>query len=515
MYAGTSYFMSSGKPGIVICNGIEEAVRASAGALTSWGDKIPLFILCAVKDTESNIIKATFSAVARKIFVCSNMNDVQLIPEYLNEFPVTVIFSKEIPAEIIVAKLNECKIENDKSNNVEITEVIRQINMSQKTVLLAGRGCISSIDKALELAERIKAPLLLTAGATTMPVDRIKFLSNKEGPIIPSGNPVWLNAFISADLILALGTAFSEVDWFGLRDVRIYRGKILGISDKIVSYGLADLSLTINLRDFFAEISKIEERKSRRFYDSIMKKSKKYREILKEEMERLKGVNPLHPSLVAYEILKRSSSETIFVSEGGACGMWLWMHLWLKPFVFPVQNGTIGVSIPMALGVKSSYPDRDVWAVMGDGAFFYHINEMHSLVENKLPAVFFVFNDSSWGAIRLAQRFVYRENYIGTDITDIDYAKIAEIYGCEGITVRKYEELVSAIEIAKGIKKPLIVDIKIQRDCMPVAGGNFVIAEFDGVLKYLTPGLVTSSIKNMFHGKIPKDVFRIIRKSIL
>lgn len=380
VYAGTSSSMSSGKPAIVICNGIEESLRACAGALTPWGDKIPLFILCAVKEPEINIIKDSFSAVSRKIFVCYNINDIQVIPEHFSEFPVTVIFSENIPTETIVSKLMQSTIkEEDKSGDVVIIEVIREIEKSQKPVLLAGRGCINTIENALGFAEKIKAPLLLTGGATIMPVEKIEFLSNKNHLIIPSGSPVWLNAFVSADLILALGTAFSEVDCFGLKSVKIHRGRVLSISNKDISEGIANVSLKINLDDFFAKISKIKECGRRKFYDIMMKKSKKYKEILRTEMGRLKSMTQLHPSLVAHEIVARSPSDTIFVSEGGACGMWLWMHLWLRPFVFPVQNGTIGVSIPMTLGVKSSYPDRNVWAIMGDGAFFYNLYELDSL----------------------------------------------------------------------------------------------------------------------------------------
>lgn len=516
VYAGTSYSMCSGKPAIVFCNGIEESLRACSGALTPWGDKIPLFILCAVRVSDMDIIKDSFNAVSRRILMCPDINYIDTIPDRFSEFPVTVIFSEKIQAETIISKLMHCAVRKENNSGHGLaSEVINEIEKSQKPVILAGRGCINTIENVLELAEKIKAPVLLTSGATTLPVEKIELLGNKNHLIIPSGNPVWLRAFVSADLIIALGTAFSEVDWFGLRSVKIPRGKIFSISNQILPQELADVSLRINLDNFFSEILKIKECPSRKFYDLIVKKSKKYREILKDEMTRLRNTTPLHPSLVAHEIVERSPSGTIFVSEGGACGMWLWMHLWLRPFVFPVQNGTIGVSIPMALGAKLSYPDRKVWAVMGDGAFFYNLNELDSLKKHSLPAVVFVFNDSSWGAIRLAQTFIYNEEYTGTDIIEIDYAKIAEIYGVEGIRVKNHGELISAIEYAGNVKNPLVVDVKIKRDCVPLSGASFVTAEFDGVLRWLVPGLITSSIKNFFHKKIPFDVFRIIRKSIL
>lgn len=520
IYAGTAYSMSSGKPAIVICNGVEESLRACAGALTPWGDKIPLFILCSVNEKEIKKIKTSFSAVSRQIYVCHSINDLQLIPDRFSEFPVTILCSQNFPINDVLAKIKECGIEEeDVSKEPEIDrvikEVIKEIEKSKRPVILAGRGAINTIEKALELGDRIKAPLLLTAGATTMPAEKIEMLRSEKGLVIPSGNPIWLNAFVSADLILALGTAFSEVDWFGLKSIRIHRGRVVNVSNQNTPGKLADISLKINLNKFFLKISGVKGCTGRKFYDMMMRKCARYREILKREVEGLKHKTPLHPSLVAHEIVERSPSGTIFVSEGGACGMWMWMHLWLKPFVFPVQNGTIGVSIPMTCGIKSYYPHRNVWAVIGDGAFFYHLSELESLNKNGLNAVFFIFNDSSWGAIRLAQTFIYRENYIGTDIVDIDYAKIAEIYGVEGITVRTYEELINAIEFAKSVKNILVVDVKIKRDSVPASGGNFVAAEFDGVLKFLLPGLITSFVKNVAHRKIPRDLIRILIKSML
>ncbi len=518
VYAGTSYSMSSGKPAIVLCNGIEESLRACAGALTPWGDKIPLFVLCAVEGPEIDIIKDSFHAVFRRIFVCPDIEHIHAIPEHFSpsEFPVAVIISGNVSFDMIIERLLSCKIKEDRQPYYrKFSEVMIEIERSERPVILAGRGCINSIESAIELAEMIKAPILITAGATTATVDKVTFLNRKNHLIIPAGNPVWLSAFVTADLIIALGTAFSEVDWFGLKNLKIHRGKVLNISDQIVQKELADVSLKVDLHDFFAEMSERRECKSRKFYDSLVKKSKRYEKVLKDEIDKLKDVEPLHPSLVAHEIVERSPGETIFVSEGGACGMWLWMHLWLRPLVFPVQNGTIGVSIPMALGVKSAFPDRNIWAVMGDGAFFYNLYELDSIKNYKLPVVIFIFNDASWGAIRLAQTFIYKEDYTGTDISDIDYAEVAKIYGVDGITVRNYNELIGAIEFAKNTKKSLMVDLKIKRDCVPVSGGNFVVAEFDGSLKWLIPGVLVSSIKNIMHRKFPLDAFRIIRKSIL
>jgi thiamine pyrophosphate-dependent acetolactate synthase large subunit-like protein len=243
---------------------------------------------------------------------------------------------------------------------------------------------------------------------------------------------------------------------------------------------------------------------------------RRWKDSLDREAERASRSDPLDPAYAAHEIVRRAPRGTTFVSEGGACGMWLMASLWMHPLVFPVQQATIGTSIPMALGAAvgmRSARDADrppVWCVLGDGAFFYHAAELAALSRHRVPAVLFVFNDSSWGAIRLGQTFACGGRYTGTDIPATDYAAVARACGCEALTAAGPRGLLEALERAAAARGPLLVDVKIRKDAVPFSGANFVLAEFDGVLKTSAPALAGGALLGALRRKVPAGVLRVM-----
>jgi thiamine pyrophosphate-dependent acetolactate synthase large subunit-like protein len=240
--------------------------------------------------------------------------------------------------------------------------------------------------------------------------------------------------------------------------------------------GLGTFNVRMQRQKWIEELKKIYERWRKEF-----------------DMEADEGRNtcPLEPSYVAHEIIKNAPANTIFVSEGGGCGMWCWAHLWTNgpvPFVFPVQMGTIGVTIPMAIGAKIAQQRAAIWGIMGDGASFYHVTELRTLKKLGIPAVFFIFNDRAWGAVRMAQMLAFGRRYIGVDLPDVDFATIAQGLGCVGIRVQTPEELSNAIRGVKSADIPTVVDVVIKRDTVPYIGLNFAVPEMDGVMMSIAGG---------------------------
>src|SRR5262249_13954624 len=144
-----------------------------------------------------------------------------------------------------------------------------------------------------------------------------------------------------------------------------------------------------------------------------------------------------------------------------------------------------GVAIPWAAGVSAAYPGRALWAMVGDGGFLFHPRALGDLVERGIPAVFVVLNDASWNSIRLGQTVAFRRRYVGTDLPSIDYAQIAELYGCMGRVVEDATDLRAALSEAadwhQHAKCPLVVDVRIAAGSIPLVGATFAIDELDGV----------------------------------
>nr|WP_183318369.1 acetolactate synthase large subunit [Flexivirga oryzae] len=136
--------------------------------------------------------------------------------------------------------------------------------------------------------------------------------------------------------------------------------------------------------------------------------------------------------------------------------------------------GTMGYSVPAAMGAKVGEPDRIVWAIDGDGCFQMTNQELATCVINKIPIKVAVINNSSLGMVRQWQTLFYNERYSNTDLHTSaagsrvpDFVKLAEAYGCVGLRCEKAEDVDATIKKALEIDDvPVVIDFVVERDAM-------------------------------------------------
>ncbi|CAM3862410.1 acetolactate synthase large subunit [Isoptericola cucumis] len=136
--------------------------------------------------------------------------------------------------------------------------------------------------------------------------------------------------------------------------------------------------------------------------------------------------------------------------------------------------GTMGFAVPAAMGAKVGQPDRDVWAIDGDGCFQMTNQELATCAINDIPIKVALINNSSLGMVRQWQTLFYDERYSNTDLHTghgtrriPDFVKLADAYGCEGIRVEHERDVDAAIKRAQEIDdRPVVVDFTVSRDAM-------------------------------------------------
>ena len=95
--------------------------------------------------------------------------------------------------------------------------------------------------------------------------------------------------------------------------------------------------------------------------------------------------------------------------------------------------GTLGYAFPTALGAQVGRPDRKVVALCGDGGFMYSPQELSSALRHGINAVAVVFNNGAFGASEWDQTHRYGGNFIGTDLHNPDFVRLAESFGAVGM----------------------------------------------------------------------------------
>ncbi|WP_251151782.1 acetolactate synthase large subunit [Cellulosimicrobium sp. Marseille-Q4280] len=136
--------------------------------------------------------------------------------------------------------------------------------------------------------------------------------------------------------------------------------------------------------------------------------------------------------------------------------------------------GTMGFSIPAAMGAKVGRPDATVWAIDGDGCFQMTNQELATCTINDIPIKVALINNSSLGMVRQWQTLFYDKRYSNTDLHTghgtarvPDFVKLADAYGCEGIRVESAGDVDTAIKRAMEIDdRPVVIDFNVSRDAM-------------------------------------------------
>ena len=174
----------------------------------------------------------------------------------------------------------------------------------------------------------------------------------------------------------------------------------------------------------------------------------------------------LKPQFVLEQLRDNSPSDTILVSGVGQHQMWSSQY-WKfdNPYTWVNSGGlgTMGFSVPAAVGAKVGCPDKTVWAIDGDGCFQMTNQELTTASIERIPIKVAILNNSYLGMVRQWQEMFYEERYSEVYLSPElpDFVKLAEAMGCVGIRVESPEEVQPAIDKANSINdRPVVVDFR-------------------------------------------------------
>jgi len=175
---------------------------------------------------------------------------------------------------------------------------------------------------------------------------------------------------------------------------------------------------------------------------------------------------PIRPERICKEISDALPPNGVVVSDTGHAGIWTARFIELSS---PDQRyyrtaGSLGWGLPGALGVKCALPDRPVVLFTGDGGLYYHIAELETAARHKINAVIVVNNNSALNQEIRLNDSAYGGKQRGRAeemwrFPHLNFAKIAEDFGCAGIRVEHPGELGDAIKRAIGMERPVVVDV--------------------------------------------------------
>jgi acetolactate synthase I/II/III large subunit len=179
-----------------------------------------------------------------------------------------------------------------------------------------------------------------------------------------------------------------------------------------------------------------------------------------EPEQRLDDV-PLRPERVITELARRLDERAVVTMDAGANRLYMTHYFQCRgagTVYQPSSIGGMGYALPAAMGAKLTAPERDCVAVCGDGGFAMTMNALFTAAQYRIPVVTVVLNNSVLGWVKDGQR--RRGNrFIASELGRNDYARIAQAMGCAGVRVESVKDLVTELDRVKAAKEPIVLDV--------------------------------------------------------
>lgn len=194
----------------------------------------------------------------------------------------------------------------------------------------------------------------------------------------------------------------------------------------------------------------------------------------------------LRPQYIIQQLSDLMKGEGIVVSEVGQNQMWTALYYcFRKPRSWITSGGlgTMGYGFPAAIGAHFARPGETVVDVAGDGSFQMNIQELATVAHNNIPVKVVILNNIYLGMVRQWQELFYERRYAYTELSPVDFVKVANAYGVEGMRVEEKADVREALETALSHDGPFVLDFRIEREenVFPMVPAGAAINEMIGV----------------------------------
>jgi acetolactate synthase-1/2/3 large subunit len=499
-HAADGYARASGKAGVCMATSGPGATNLVTGIANAYMDSAPIIALTGqVPSTgvnssyiigrdafqEADIIGIT-TAITKHNF---QLREAAEIPKCIKTAfyiattgrpgPVLIDLPKNVQTEIADMDFsNGIQIRGYKPASnphpLQIRKAAELLAEAERPVILAGGGVITAdaSHELMQIANLLMAPVATTfMGKGAFPETHSLSL----GSIGMHGNPVANKLLCEADVMLAVGTRFSDRATGKLENFCAPTKKIQ------IDIDTAEIGKNIDVDiPIVADAKKALQALNERLAKQLKKKgSTAWTKRVTETKAQLNppakaGSKELKPKALLQELRKLLPEKAIVTTEVGQNQMWAALYFnALKPRTFISSGGlgTMGFGFPAAIGAKVACPDRPVVDIAGDGSFRMTEQELGTSVTEDIPVIVIVLNNSVLGMVAQWQRMFFKGRYSAVKLGSIpDFVKLAEAYGAQGLRARSVPEFTKAVKTALKSDVTTVIDVPIsmEEDVVPM-----------------------------------------------
>jgi acetolactate synthase-1/2/3 large subunit len=474
-FAADSYGRVTGIPGIAMATSGPGATNLLTGIASCYFDSSPaIFITGQVNRhelkgdrsirqlgfQETDIVSMS-TPITKASFQVNNPEDIPEIFERAFNLategrPGPVLI--DIPMDVQRAQIEVSPKDPENLNPPAVlhsnlfAELIEAIRNAKRPIILAGRGVKSAFatELFLQLIEKINVPVV----TTLLAVDAIPFDHPLRVGFIGSYGNRWANiAFGESDFLLVLGSRLdirqTGADTKFFENRKIYHVDCVAgeINNRIKGCVPVVYDVKLFMDAFHVAV------KDENF--STKEKWMNYIEELKDKWPDTKELklsgDAINPNVFMHHLSKASHSARVVLADVGTHQMWAAQSIEIlegQLFITSGGMGAMGFALPASIGASFALNQTPVLVIIGDGCMQLNIQELQTIVQNKLPVKIVVMNNENLGMIRQFQDSYFESRYQSTfwGYTAPDFKKIATAYGINSRTICKPDEVSEAVD---------------------------------------------------------------------
>lgn len=459
-HAASGMARMTGKPGVCAVTSGPGATNVITGIATAFADSIPLICITGQVNSEllgSDVFQEADITGAVESFVKYSylIKDVNDIPRVFKEAfyiansgrkgPVLI----DIPIDIQNAVINRFKYPETlsmrtykptvKGNIVQIKKVIKELEKAKRPIICAGGGVLlSDAEKELRsFSEKFKIPVVSTMmGIGVMPTRHPLYY----GMVGNNGKPYANKAMNESDLLIMVGArvadrAVSQPDLITYNKVLVH----IDVDPAEIGKNVGPhIPLVGDARHIFKDLEKQEAECE---HDEWIEALNEYRITM--EIKRNPNPDYVDPAAFITLLSDKMQKDGVYVADVGQNQIWSCGYHIVREGKFFTSGGmgTMGYSIPAAMGAKLADPSRQVIAVCGDGSFQMSMMELATIRQHDIPVKIIVLKNNYLGMVREYQHYTYKDKYSVVDLSGSpDLEKLTAAYNMKFLGLKNMKD---------------------------------------------------------------------------
>lgn len=338
----------------------------------------------------------------------------------------------------------------------DIRRLADLLNAGQRVTLLAGAGCAGAHDALVELARRLKSPVVHPLrGKEHVEYDN-PYDVGMTGLI---GFASGYSAMKHCDTLLMLGTDFPYRQFYP------ENARILQVDVRAEALGnRAPLTLGVigTVQDTLAALLPlIEEKSDDRHLQACLNDYRHARAALDALAESGPGSRQIHPQYLSRLVSELATEDAVFTADVGTPTAWAARYLQMngkRRLVGSFNHGSMANAMVQAIGAQAAFPGRQVISFSGDGGFTMMMGEFATLLQTRLPVKIMVLNNGTLGFVEMEMK---ANGFLdtGCELTNPNFAAMAEAMGIKGVRVEHPQDLRAAVAEVLAHDGPALLDV--------------------------------------------------------